>query len=81
MHEDVAQARAEISESLELLREVHREQPDPHMFFLQLVIEAKSNELVNVFSESPLQEAERAYEILAEIDPSHSEKYKKITQQ
>ena len=80
MHDNVSQARAEISESLELLRDVHGEEHDPYMFFMKLVIEAKSNEFVNVFSESPMSESERVFEILAEIDPSHNEKYKKITQ-
>lgn len=80
MHDNVSQARAEISESLELLQEVHREEPDPYMFFMKLVIEAKSNEFVNIYSESPMNESERVYKILAEIDPSHSEKYKQITQ-
>jgi hypothetical protein len=80
MHDDMAQARTNVFESLELLREVHREQPDPYMFFMNLVLEAKTNEFINVFSESPQSQAERAYEILAEIDPSQSEKYKKITQ-
>jgi hypothetical protein len=79
MHDEVAQARANVFESLELLREVHREQPDPYMFFMNLMLEAKSNEFINVFSESPQSQAERAYEILAEIDPSQGEKYKKIT--
>ncbi|MFP4621878.1 MAG: DUF4835 family protein [Bacteroidales bacterium] len=80
MQDDVSQARSEISESLELLRKIHREEPDPHMFFMKLIVEAKSNEFVNVFSESPMSESERVYEILAEIDPSHSEKYEQITQ-
>lgn len=80
MHDNVSMARAEISESLELLQEVHRQEPDPHMFFMKLVVESKSNEFVNVFSESPMGESERVYEILAEIDPSHSERYEKITQ-
>ncbi|MBS3771523.1 MAG: DUF4835 family protein, partial [Bacteroidales bacterium] len=80
MHDNVSMARAEISESLELLQEVHRQEPDPHMFFMKLVVESKSNEFVNVFSESPMDESERVYKILAEIDPSHSERYEKITQ-
>lgn len=80
MYDNVSQARAEISESLVLLRDVYREEPDPYMFFMNLIIETKSNEFVNVFSESPVGESERVYEILAEIDPPHSEKYKTITQ-
>jgi len=39
---------------------------------------SKSDELVNVFSESFMAEADRVYNILVEIDPVHSEKYKKI---
>ena len=80
MHDNVSQARSEISESLELLQEVHREEPDPYMFFKKLIIEAKSSEFVNIYSESPVSESERIYKILAEIDPSQSERYKQITQ-
>ncbi len=80
MHDDMAQARSAVSQSLELLREVHREQPDPYMFFMNLLVEAKRSEFVNIFTESPQNQASRAYEILAEIDPSQSERYKKITQ-
>jgi len=80
MHDNVSRARADISESLVLLLEVHREKPDPYMFYMKLVIESKSNEFVNLFSESPVDESERVYKILAEIDPSHSKKYEKITQ-
>lgn len=80
MHDNVSLARADISESLVLLLEVHREKPDPYMFYMKLVIESKSTEFVNLFSESPVDESERVYKILAEIDPSQSKKYEKITQ-
>jgi hypothetical protein len=50
------------------------------MFFMNLLVEAKRSEFVNIFTESPQNQASRAYEILAEIDPSQSERYKKITQ-
>ncbi len=81
MHDDQAQARSNIAQSLEKLRDVFREKPDPYMFFMNLMMEAKRNEFINVFSESPQSQSTRVYEILAEIDPSQSEKYKKITQQ
>ena len=81
MYEDVAPAREQVAQSLELLKEVYREKPDPYMFVFNLVLEAKSSEMINIFSESPTPQANRVYEILAEIDPAQSEKYKQITQQ
>ena len=81
MHKDVPSARQTIAESLRLIREVYREKPDPYMFLLNVVLDAKSGEFVNVFSKSPTPQAKRVYEILSEVDPPRSDKYKKITQQ
>ncbi|MGM0496755.1 MAG: DUF4835 family protein [Bacteroidota bacterium] len=80
MHKDLASARENIAQSLDLLKEVYREKPDSYMFLLSIMLDAKADEFVNVFSESPTPQAKRVYEILAEIDPSRSDKYEKITQ-
>jgi len=73
-----ANGRAEIAESLDLLQKIYRQKPDPYLFFYDLIMNAKSDELVNVFSESFMAEADRVYKILVEIDPTRAEKYKKI---
>jgi len=73
-----AAGRTEIAENLELLQKVYRQKPDPFLFFYDLVLSSKSDELVNVFSESFMAEADRVYNILVEIDPSRTDKYKKI---
>lgn len=73
-----AAGRTGISEDLELLQKVYRQKPDPFLFFYDLVLSSKSDELVNVFSESFMAEADRVYNILVEIDPSRTDKYKKI---
>jgi hypothetical protein len=73
-----AAGRAEIAESLELLQKVYRQKPDPFLFYFDLVMIAKSEELVNVFSESFMAEADRVYNILVEIDPTRTDRYKKI---
>lgn len=78
MESKEAQGRAVIAESLELLQKIYRQKPDPYLFFYDLIMSAKSDELVNVFSESFMAEADRAYNILVEIDPTRSDKYKKI---
>lgn len=79
MFEEPSKARSTIAESIELLRDVHREKPDSYLFFMKLVIEAKSDEFVNIYSEGSSSVSDRVASMLSEIDPSHSDKYDKIT--
>ena len=78
MDEKVAEGRAEIAEALELLQEVHRSRPDPYMYTLRLIFDAKADEIANVFSEAFTEEKNRVYNILTEIDQTNTNKYKKI---
>ena len=79
MYDDQPRARSAIVESLELLQDVHREQPDPYMYFMKIILETKSSEFINIFSEGNSSQLNRVYEILSEIDPSKSDRYKQIT--
>lgn len=72
------EARMEIIEGLKLLQEVYRNKPDPYLFLLQVVFDAKSDEFVNIFSESYAEEKRRVLSILKEIDPSNTRKYEQI---
>jgi hypothetical protein len=78
MYEKTNEARANISEYLKLLQQVSRNKPDPFMFYLQVVLDAKSDELINIFKESFDEEKTRVYALLTEIDPSHGNKYEQI---
>jgi hypothetical protein len=80
MDSKVDQGRSEIAESLKLLQDVYRNKPDPFLFPLQIVFDAKSDEFVNVFSEGQTAEKNRVHAILTEIDPANSSKYEKITE-
>ncbi len=46
---------------------------------LQVILDAKSDEFVNVFQESTDEEKRRVMLILNQIDPTHVDKYRKIT--
>lgn len=76
-----AVGRSQIAESLDLLQKLYRQKPDPYLFAFELIMRAKSDELINLFSESFMAEADRVYKILVEIDPTNSDKYIKIKQQ
>lgn len=68
--------RAEVVGALENLQTAHRERPN--LFLMQIIMTTKSDELVNLFSGAPAMEQNKAIEILTEIDPSNSSKYRRI---
>ena len=71
---DKAEAgRKEVLGAIEKLQKVHRKKPGS--FAMQVFFDAKSEELINVFSESFSMEKGRAIEILSEVDPSNANKY------
>ena len=78
MDEKVAEGRAEITSSLELIQSVVRKRPDPYMYLLRLVFDSKVDELVNVYTESFPEERTRAHTILSEVDKPNQNKYKAI---
>jgi len=75
MYDKTFEARNNMMESLELLQEVYRNRPDPFMHLLQVVLDAKSDEFVNVFREATDDEKRRVLIILNEVDPTRKEKY------
>lgn len=81
MDEEVAEGRAEITSSLELLQEVYRKRPDPYMYLLRLIFDAKADEMVKVYTESFPEERNRAHNILTEVDKTNSKKYEAILEQ
>ncbi len=68
--------RASILESIENLKKVH--ETKPLSFSLQVFFNAKSDEIINIFSGGFSDEKSRAINILNEIDPTNSNKYQKI---
>jgi hypothetical protein len=78
METDAAQARTEIYKGLELLQQVYRRRPDPYMYYMSVIVEAKVNEMINIFTPGFPEEKNRAVQILIEIDPANETKYKQI---
>ena len=81
MDEKVAEGRTEITNSLELIQQVYRKRPDPYMYLLRMVFDAKVDELVSVYTESFPEERNRAHTILTEVDKPNINKYKAILEQ
>lgn len=76
MYDNVEKGRTGVMDALELLQRAHREKPG--LFVLQLVMEAKRDEFINIFSDAAPMDKTTAVNILKEIDPSHANDYQKI---
>ena len=74
----IAEGRAEIANSLELLQTIYRKKPDPFMQPLHIIFDAKADEIVHVFSESFPEEKNRMFQLLSEVNQANASKYKKI---
>jgi len=75
--EEPDDARYEITEAIESLKSIYRE--NASAFILKLFFDAKSDEIIKIYSEAFPNEQVRIIKTLVEIDPSHSSKYQAIT--
>ena len=78
LSEEPDDARFEITEALESLKSIYRE--NPSAFLLKLFFDAKSDEIVKIYSEAFPNEKARIVKTLVEIDPTNSSKYQKINE-
>jgi hypothetical protein len=78
MESRIGEARISMVESLRLVQDVYRRKPDPFMYLVQIVMESRSDELINIFSDAFPEEKSRVVQILTEIDPANKAKYEKI---
>jgi hypothetical protein len=76
MSDNLELGRTAITESLEDLRKAFR--AEPNLFVLQLLVEAKRDELRNIYIEANEIDKAKAVAILSEVDPSNSSSYQKI---
>ena len=72
----VAPARAQILEALKKLRKVNQDKPGS--FCMQVFFQAKSDEIINIFSQALPDEKNQVVTLLSEIDPANYNKYEMI---
>ena len=75
MDNSVERGRLIIQEAIIDLEKLYNEKPDPFMHFFQVVLQAKSDEIVQIFSQAPQQEKQKVYNVMTSIDPANISKY------
>ena len=78
MSANVTNGRARIAEGLPVLREAYRARPATYV--VNTFLDAKADELVNIFSKGTDKEKKAVYEILMDIDATRQETYDRINQ-
>lgn len=78
MSNNVANARARIAEGMPVLREAYRARPATYV--INTFLDAKADELVDIFSKGTDKEKKAVYEILMDIDPTRQNTYDKINE-
>lgn len=76
MSQDIQTGRNNVIEALELIKKVNQQKPNN--FLVNIFIETKRKEIINIFSEAPLPEITRVRNIMKLIDPLHSSEYDNI---
>jgi len=76
MYDNADIGRTSIAESIKLLGRVNEQKPGS--FLIQLILEAKRNEIIKVFSEGSPNTKTEVVNILKEIDPANGSRYQQI---
>lgn len=76
MSTNATNARARIADGLPLLREANRARPSA--IVISSFLDAKNDELINIFSKATTQEKNDAIEILSDVNPTQITRYSQI---
>lgn len=79
MYDQLDNGRTEILNCLDLIQKIHKTRPAS--FNVQLFFNAKSQELINIFSQALPADKNKAITILNQVDATNQNKYAKILQQ
>jgi hypothetical protein len=71
--DNINDARADITNNMQELRKVYQDKPNS--FLMQVFFNAKSDEIVNLFSQATNDEKNRAIQVLTLVDPANTLKY------
>lgn len=78
MSQNVANARARIAKGMPVLRDANRARPATYV--VGTFLDAKSDEIANIFSKGTDEEKKTVYEVLMDIDPTRQDTYEKINE-
>ncbi len=79
MSENMDLGRVGINDCLEYVQKVNREKTG--LYIIQLFVDAKRDELINIYTQAAPMDKTKAINMLKEIDPANSSRYQAIMKQ
>lgn len=79
MVNNVANGRARIAKDIEILEEAYNARPATYL--VNTFLDAKSDELIDIFKKGTSEEKKMVYELLMDIDPTRQSQYDNINRQ
>jgi hypothetical protein len=76
MTENIELGRSGVTDCIDLFQKANRVRPG--LFLLQLMLDAKRDEIINIYSQAAPQDKTKIMAVLKEIDPANGSKYQKI---
>jgi len=76
MSDKVEPGRKAITASLENLKSVYDKRPN--LYYLQVILEAKRQEIIDIYSEATPAEKVSMLNIMKEVDPPYSTRYEAV---
>ncbi len=76
MSVNVTNGRAKIAGGMEVLREAYRARP--MSVLISLFLDAKNDEIINIFKQGSSEEKEKVIDILTTVNPSQTNRYEQI---
>jgi hypothetical protein len=73
---NAANARARIAAGLPILREANRARPSA--IIISTFLDAKNDEIINIFSKATTKEKTEAVEVLSDVNPTQTTRYEQI---
>lgn len=76
MSDNVANGRARIAQDIQVLQEANRARPATYVVYTYM--DAKNDELVQLFQKGTAEEKKKVYEVCMAVDPTRQDQYDKI---
>lgn len=75
MESSVEKGKGEIYKTIEMLDDFNNKRPDPFIGLLKVIIDSKSEEVVNIFTSASDEQKSKVLKIMTKLDPAGGSKY------
>jgi hypothetical protein len=80
MDQNIEKGRGVIKDAVVDLEKFFDAKPDPFLFYFQVILDSKSDEIVQIFSQSSAEDKKKILDIMVKIDPANPAKYASLKQ-